>query len=119
MSFFNLSVFFILRALELIEQFFTNIFNDKTCEENLKKSLQSAYHETLRPYHGWIVQEAFGLIYRFVPPRSRLVGKGSTNDINMRDLEIFMTPLRIHLNQINLFYSDHNLNCSRKSSKLS
>lgn len=54
------------RALELIEQFFSNILNDKTCHESLKKHLKEAYTKTLKPYHGWIVQEAFSVSNKFI-----------------------------------------------------
>lgn len=49
------------RALELINYFFTNILDDKTCQESLIEHLKAAYTKTLQPYHGWLVQGAFNV----------------------------------------------------------
>lgn len=59
----SLNIFFYVsfRALELIEVFFRKVVNDKTLQDSLKNHLQEAYTETLKPYHGFIVQTAFSV----------------------------------------------------------
>ncbi|XP_055712147.1 uncharacterized protein LOC129807127 [Phlebotomus papatasi] len=102
------------RALEMIEAFFTNVLNDASSQEDLRQHIRDAYKCTLQPFHGWIVQEAFSVIYRWIPTRSQLFGCGEQLAENMKYLEAFLKPLREHLQRINNLYSAHNLNSTRK-----
>ncbi|XP_055682378.1 glycolipid transfer protein A [Lutzomyia longipalpis] len=103
------------RALEMIEAFFTNILNDNSKQEDLRQHIRDAYKCTLQPYHGWIVQEAFSVIYRWVPTRSQLFGQGAKHSENMQYLEMFLLPLRAHLQRLNNLYTAHSLHSTKKA----
>ncbi|KAJ6634905.1 Pleckstrin likey domain-containing family A member 8 [Pseudolycoriella hygida] len=105
------SLLWLKRALELLEVFFRKVANDTTLEESLKDHLREAYTETLKPYHGIIVQTAFSVVYRFISNRSVLIGNHKEN---VKHLILYLNPLRSHLNQINAFYSQYNLDHQSK-----
>lgn len=45
----------------MIEKFFSNVLADRTCNENLKKHIESAYAVTLKQYHNWLIQKSFSV----------------------------------------------------------
>jgi Glycolipid transfer protein (GLTP) len=110
----NFHLFLISSGLELIEAFFTNILNDEKTEENLRNHLKMAYKETLEPYHGFMVQQLFSVIYRWVPTRSYLIGIDERHNENMRALQTLVPPMRAHLQRLNAFYQSNNLDRQSK-----
>ncbi|XP_059618188.1 glycolipid transfer protein [Phlebotomus argentipes] len=102
------------RALEMIEAFFTNVHSDDSSQDDLRQHIRDAYKCTLQPFHGWIVQEAFSVIYRWIPTRSQLFGHGEQHAENMKHLEIFLQPLRAHLQRLNNLYTAHSLHSTKK-----
>ncbi|CAD7090203.1 unnamed protein product [Hermetia illucens] len=97
------------RALELISVFFYNIVNDKEEKNELKEALRDAYDKTLKPYHGWIVQNAFALVYRWVPTRQQLFGTGDVYIENMTLLLTFQKRMHSYLVAITTLIVTHDL----------
>lgn len=50
------------RGLQLLCTFFDNICKDKQCLQTLKLHLKDAYEQTLKPFHGFIIQNAIKVI---------------------------------------------------------
>lgn len=103
------SLLWLKRGLRLICTFFENIFNDKKNLENLKKHLQDAYERTLKPYHGWFVQNTVSVIARWAPSRSQLIGCGELEARNLKALEEFIPRMKNVLDRIDALYLEHNL----------
>lgn len=55
------ALLWLMRALKMIERFFTNVAKDETREENLKSHFQSAYDETLMQYHNYFIRKLFSV----------------------------------------------------------
>lgn len=55
------ALLWLMRALKMIERFFTNVANDETRDENLKRHFQSAYDETLMQYHNYFIRKLFSV----------------------------------------------------------
>ncbi|XP_037938836.1 pleckstrin homology domain-containing family A member 8 isoform X2 [Teleopsis dalmanni] len=102
------------RGLQLICKFFENIFHDKQNTESLKHHLQNAYENTLKPYHGFLVQSTVKIIYSWVPSRTQLIGNGAAHDENLEVLEIFLPIMRKHLNRIDILLKKYNLDDASK-----
>lgn len=102
------------RALELIAEFFHNIINDPNEPENLKECLQCAYDKTLKPFHGWIVQNTFALVYRWVPNRSQLVGTGAIYQENVVMLKKILPLMKNNLERVNILLVSYNLDSNKK-----
>ncbi|XP_055841422.1 glycolipid transfer protein [Episyrphus balteatus] len=103
------SLLWLKRGLRLICTFFENIFNDKQNLEILKKHLQDAYDRTLKPYHGWFVQNTVSVISRWAPTRSQLLGNGELQARNLKTLEEFIPRMKAVLDRIDALYMEHNL----------
>lgn len=103
------SLLWLKRGLRLICTFFENIFNDKQNLENLKNHLQDAYERTLKPYHGWFVQNTVSVISRWAPTRTQLLGSGEMQSRNLKSLEEFIPRMKVVLDRIDVLYLEHNL----------
>ncbi|XP_023034868.1 glycolipid transfer protein [Drosophila willistoni] len=102
------------RGLQLICTFFENIYADTKHTEVLKQHLQDAYERTLKPYHGFIVQNTIKIIYSWVPTRSQLLGQGAYHDENIEVLTQYLPTMRAHLDKIDALLRAHNLDDKRK-----
>ncbi|XP_020808395.1 glycolipid transfer protein [Drosophila serrata] len=102
------------RGLQLICTFFENIYNDAGSKEALKQHLQDAYERTLKPYHGFIVQNTIKIIYSWVPTRSQLLGQGAAQAENIEVMTSFLPTMRAHLDAIDALLKAHNLDDARK-----
>ncbi|XP_068154411.1 glycolipid transfer protein isoform X2 [Drosophila tropicalis] len=102
------------RGLQLICTFFENIYADAQNTEVLKQHLQDAYERTLKPYHGFIVQNTIKIIYSWVPTRSQLLGQGAYHDENIEVLTQYLPTMRAHLDKIDALLRAHNLDDKRK-----
>ncbi|XP_017034685.1 glycolipid transfer protein [Drosophila kikkawai] len=102
------------RGLQLICTFFENIYNDAGAKEALKQHLQDAYERTLKPYHGFIVQNTIKIIYSWVPTRSQLLGQGAAQAENIEVMTSYLPTMRAHLDAIDALLKAHNLDDARK-----
>lgn len=124
------------RGLQLICTFFENIYNDAKSSEPLKHHLQDAYERTLKPYHGFIVQNTIKvsagegqckskfiiiiiivllqIIYSWVPTRSQLLGQGEQQQENIEVLTEYLPAMRAQLDRIDKLLKSHNLDDARK-----
>lgn len=98
------------RALEMIEMFFRNMLEDKSCSDNVKHHLRKAYEDALLPYHGFLAQKGFQLLHHYVPTRSTLLGSSESNRNNVDALKSFLVTFRANLDHLNNFFEVNNLN---------
>ncbi|XP_055909746.1 glycolipid transfer protein [Eupeodes corollae] len=103
------SLLWLKRGLRLICTFFENMFNDKQSLDNLKQHLQDAYDRSLKPYHGWFVQNTVSVISRWAPTRTQLIGSGELQAKNLKTLEEFIPRMKAVLDRIDALYMEHNL----------
>ncbi|XP_054256974.1 glycolipid transfer protein isoform X2 [Macrosteles quadrilineatus] len=110
------------RALHMILRFFELVLEDGSSEE-LVGLLKTAYRETLITYHKWPLQLLFSMLCRMCPNRSRLIQVMSLNRSHTeasvyRDLAVFTAALRLNVDSLAAFYSEHQLECENKVPQL-
>lgn len=105
------------RSLQLICIFFENICLDKQCLQSLKLHLKDAYERTLKPYHGFLIQNTIKVknlrlnhtykyillyiykrishlkvIYSQVPTRADILGQDTIHEENIDTLSKKFLP---------------------------
>lgn len=114
---FRLSVLWLKRALEMLLEVFINVvaeYKAGSTVDELKSAIKAAYEKTLLPFHGWMLQQTFSMMYRFSPKRSELFGKDADLEENIKALEDFIGPLQANVRQVHDFYTLHDLHCLKK-----
>lgn len=102
------------RALEMIERFFwymlesEDILREKS--DNVNPQIRQAYDEVLKPFHGFFLQNAFKLMYRYMPTRKSLLGSGADFNENINQLKLLQPRMKLHIDKINRLYYENNLN---------
>ncbi|XP_047368460.1 pleckstrin homology domain-containing family A member 8 isoform X1 [Vespa velutina] len=105
------------RSLYMILLFFEKLIEDHNAgkaTDDLVAFLKEAYKISLEPYHGWMLQQLFGLLSRTVPSRKQLLqtivdGKDFTDEIILRDMEIYTKNLRLNIENLQIFYKKYEL----------
>ncbi|KAL2723430.1 glycolipid transfer protein isoform X2 [Vespula maculifrons] len=111
------SLIWLRRSLYMILLFFEKIIEDHNtgkATDDLVAFLKEAYKMSLEPYHGWMIQQLFGLLSRMVPTRKQLLQtiadtKDFSEAIILRDMEIFSKNLRLNIENLQIFYEIHEL----------
>ncbi|XP_035736406.1 pleckstrin homology domain-containing family A member 8-like isoform X2 [Vespa mandarinia] len=106
-----------LKSLYMILLFFEKLIEDHNAgkaTDDLVAFLKEAYKISLEPYHGWMLQQLFGLLSRTVPSRKQLLqtivdGKDFTDEIILRDMEIYTKNLRLNIENLQIFYKKYEL----------
>ncbi|XP_070505948.1 uncharacterized protein [Chironomus tepperi] len=95
------------RALELIERFFYYVMTDPDIIAQKSDSLQPmivrAYNEVLKPYHGFLLQQTFSMLNRWIPNRKTLLGVDEHFEDNIKHLNILMPKMRKHIDKVDTF----------------
>lgn len=110
------------RGLYMILLFFEQIVEDHNAgktTEDLVAFLKEAYKQSLEPYHGWMVQQLFGLLSRMVPSRTQLLQTITDEDnvkdeILLQDMDIYLKTLRSNIDALHVFYQTHELENTAK-----
>ncbi|KAK2583317.1 hypothetical protein KPH14_009319 [Odynerus spinipes] len=105
------------RGLYMILLFFEKIVEDHNAgkaTEDLVAFLKEAYKLSLEPYHGWMVQQLFGLLSRMVPSRTQLLqtitdGENVKDEILLRDMDTYLKTLRVNIEALQIFYEKYEL----------
>jgi len=105
------------RALTFIRVFFEQVL---TRESDLSKCVTKAYEDSLKRYHGWMVQKIFAIAMRAVPYRKDFIialALGDTNvseDVVMEHMQEALTQMSINLDHITKYYLDNALDEEKK-----
>ncbi|KAI4481283.1 hypothetical protein M0804_009403 [Polistes exclamans] len=105
------------RCLYMILLFFEKIVEDHNAgraTDDMVAFLKEAYKLSLEPYHGWMLQQLFGLLSRTVPARDQLLKiianeENVKDDIIIKDMEIYLKSLRLNVENLQAFYETHEL----------
>lgn len=84
------ALLWLTRALELMESLFTNLINDRNCEESMTTHAANAYRSTLSKHHNYFVKKTCAMMFHLVPNRTQLFSEGETFTTNMKHLESHM-----------------------------
>lgn len=111
------ALIWLTRALHLILLFLEKIIKDHNAgreTEDLGAFLTEAYKESLEPHHGWMIRQLFGLLSRSILSRSQLLQtlKGDenvTNEILLRDMDIYLKTVRSNVEALQIFYQNNKL----------
>ncbi|GFT38786.1 glycolipid transfer protein [Nephila pilipes] len=111
------------RALEFVHVFLSCLVEDSKQvpgNESLTPFFQKAYDETLKPYHGIIVQKLFGWIVLAGPSRNSFMLKLADGqdpipeEEIMSEIDSFLQDLGSNISAINTIYEAHNLVFNQK-----
>ncbi|XP_014209160.1 glycolipid transfer protein isoform X2 [Copidosoma floridanum] len=105
------------RGLHMIQLFFEHMVNDFHAEqqtEDLVANLKKSYELSLEPYHGYMIQQLFGLLSRMIPTRTQIFralanGCDVEQRIVIRNVDRFCKRLRANVTNLEAFYDEHNL----------
>ncbi|XP_076364074.1 glycolipid transfer protein isoform X4 [Tachypleus tridentatus] len=104
------------RALQYIQVFLSYFVEDYVqgnCTEDLVPFFRKAYEEKLKQYHGFIIQNLFGLCLRAAPGRKQLIvllsnGKEDKEGEVFDDLKNFLVGMTANLDIIVDLYKKYN-----------
>ncbi|XP_058962959.1 glycolipid transfer protein-like [Pocillopora verrucosa] len=102
------------RALRFIIVFLREVL---TGEEDLVKCAKKAYENSLKRFHGWMVQGVFSLALKAVPYRKDFIDKLGRNKVDedtvLREMREFVDLLEANLEVVEQFYQKNNLETSQ------
>lgn len=102
------------RALRFIIVFLREVL---TGEEDLVKCAKKAYENSLKRFHGWMVQGVFSLALKAVPYRKDFIDKLGRNKVDeetvLREMKEFVDLLEANLEVVEEFYQKNNLETSQ------
>ncbi|XP_066913847.1 glycolipid transfer protein-like [Clytia hemisphaerica] len=102
------------RALSFIRVFLEEVM---TGEEDLVKCAKKAYENSLKQFHGWMVQGIFSLAMKAVPYRKdfmKSLGPDTTEDVVLAEMKETVTTMAANIDQLNQFYLDTKQDSSQK-----
>jgi len=102
------------RALSFIRVFLEEVM---TGEEDLVKCAKKAYENSLKKFHGWMVQGIFSLAMKAVPYRKdfmKALGPDTTEDVILEEMKVTVTDMATNMDQLNAFYLETGQDSSQK-----
>ncbi|GFY53463.1 glycolipid transfer protein [Trichonephila inaurata madagascariensis] len=111
------------RALEFVHVFLFSVVEDSKNDshnESLSSFFQKAYEETLKPFHGMLVQKLFGWMVLAGPSRKSLMillsnGEDpAPEDEIIEEMDSYIQQLGSNISAINNIFETHNLVFNQK-----
>ncbi|XP_065066287.1 glycolipid transfer protein-like [Rhopilema esculentum] len=97
-----------LLMLKRISTFIQAIFEEVlTMHPHLGESVSKAYERTIKQYHGWLIQKAFGLALRGVVAREKFMtalGNGASEDDVLKEMKVHSELMGKNVTVIHEFY---------------
>jgi len=94
------------RALCFIHVFLQDVL---TGEQDLCKCATKAYEQSLKKFHGWMVQKIFSLAMKAVPYRKdfmKALGPEATEEEILKDIKEVVDEMTLNIDNINNFYQE-------------
>lgn len=60
-----------------------------------------------QPYHGFLLQQTFAMLNRWIPNRNALLGSGKYLEENVKYLQIIMPKIKQHVDAIDMFLKEN------------
>lgn len=104
----SISLLWLKRALEYIYAFIANLVEDHNSgakTENMVPLCKKAYEDTLKRYHGWIVQKVFSVVLHATPWRRDFIktmayGQEGLDDEVVKHMETFVIALKSNIDVV-------------------
>lgn len=68
----------------------------------------------LQPYHGFLLQQTFGMLNRWIPNRKTLLGVDENFEDNIKHLQILMPRMRKHIDKVDIFLKQNGFDDTSK-----
>ncbi|XP_022802378.1 pleckstrin homology domain-containing family A member 8-like isoform X2 [Stylophora pistillata] len=102
------------RALQFIIVFLREVLTD---EEDLVKCAKKAYENSLKRYHGWMVQGVFSLAMKAVPYRKDFIDKLGRRKVDeetvLKEMKECVDLLEANIEVVEQFYQKNDLDSSK------
>eukprot|EP00112_Aurelia_sp_Birch-Aquarium-sp1_P025210 Seg827.9 transcript_id=Seg827.9/GoldUCD/mRNA.D3Y31 product="Glycolipid transfer protein" protein_id=Seg827.9/GoldUCD/D3Y31 len=98
------SLMFLRRGLWFIQAMFEEIL---TQEPVLSTAVGKAYEKSVKRYHGWFIQKAFGLVLRAVSTREKFIasiGNGAPEEEVLKEMALHLDLITKNLAVLKEFY---------------
>lgn len=102
------------RALSFIRVFLEEVM---TGEEDLVKCAKKAYENSLKKYHGWMVQGVFSLAMKAVPYKKdfmKALGPDTTEEVILGEMKETVDLMASNMDELNKFYAETGQDSSQK-----
>lgn len=106
------------RALEFTLLILEGLAQDDA-QDDLTSLCWQAYERTLKPFHGWFVQQIFSLVMKACPWRRDIVtalalGRTDVEEVVVREIRLMTANLRSDVTVINDLYDRYHLHSDAK-----
>lgn len=67
-----------------------------------------------QPYHGFLLQQTFSVLNRWIPNRKTLLGEDDKFEENIKHIQRLMPKMKLHLDKIGMFLNENGLDSKEK-----